>query len=466
MNFNSNKLTNLVFILINFCKYFCKKYLPFWFIRRIRVVTSAIIDSITFLLIYLIFKIEFNYILAIILGIWTISSYIMGRYNIGKFKNIDRLQDKKENIQNLIYVLIIILLFSFFIYYFIGTVLIKNTISLKLVLLLLNYSFISYLIQYLFIKIIFLYDSKNSNFVYLGSKENFSSIKLYIKENKLKLNLIKINSLDKSLTKRIKIQGLIIDDIKKFSSEQLKIVELINNNGIKVFTFLDLCENLMEKLPIRLLNHDNVIKRNYFKVKNYKDLKLKRIGDIVVSILLLTLTSPIILLSSLAIYLEDKGPILYFQDRTGYRKKTIKIWKLRTMYVDSEKNGLQWSKRNDQRITKIGNWLRIMRIDELPQLISVLKGEMSLIGPRPERPEIDHLLIDNIPFYDLRYSIRPGLSGWAQVNYPYGASLKDSEEKLSYDLYYLANFSFLLDFVILLKTIKLVLSGKGAIAKQ
>ena len=118
------------------------------------------------------------------------------------------------------------------------------------------------------------------------------------------------------------------------------------------------------------------------------------------------------------------------------------------------------------RLLEIGRFLRLMRIDELPQLISVLKGEMSLIGPRPERPEIDEYLIKKIPYYELRYSVRPGLSGWAQVNYPYGASEKDSEEKLSYDIFYLANFSFLLDLGIMFKTIKLVFNKSGAISKN
>ena len=122
------------------------------------------------------------------------------------------------------------------------------------------------------------------------------------------------------------------------------------------------------------------------------------------------------------------------------------------MKIDSEKNGPQWAKRNDNRITTIGKFLRILRIDELPQLISVIIGDMSLIGPRPERPEIDEILIKKIPHYNLRYKIKPGLSGWAQVNYPYGASFEDSKVKLSYDLYYIKNFSILLDVVIFFKS--------------
>ena len=128
------------------------------------------------------------------------------------------------------------------------------------------------------------------------------------------------------------------------------------------------------------------------------------------------------------------------------------------MYIDAERNGAQWVKRKDARITKVGSFLRRTRLDELPQLWSVLNGEMSLIGPRPERPEFDEELVQKVPHYLLRQRIRPGLSGWAQVNYPYGASVDDADNKLSYDLYYLRNFSFWLDLLILFKTIKLLLS--------
>ena len=140
---------------------------------------------------------------------------------------------------------------------------------------------------------------------------------------------------------------------------------------------------------------------------------------------------------TLLIYLEDGNPIFYSQTRNGLSESKIKILKLRTMKVSAEDLGPQWSTKNDPRITKIGKIVRKLRLDELPQLILVIKGQMSLIGPRPERPEIDNKLKNLIAHYKVRYLIKPGLSGWAQVNYPYGASIKDSEIKLSYDLYYL-----------------------------
>ena len=194
------------------------------------------------------------------------------------------------------------------------------------------------------------------------------------------------------------------------------------------------------------------------------DIKIKRLFDVIFSVLILLITFPILIISSLLIYWEERGPIIYKQVRTGIFNKKFKIYKLRTMKVNAEIAGAQWSQQNDKRITKIGNFLRRTRIDELPQLINVLKGEMSLVGPRPERPEFDKILSISIPNYDLRYSVLPGLSGWAQVNYNYTASKEDSKHKLGYDLYYLKNFSILLDLIIFFKTIKAVFNAKGAIA--
>ena len=195
-------------------------------------------------------------------------------------------------------------------------------------------------------------------------------------------------------------------------------------------------------------------------------LRLKRLGDLILSLVLLSFTSPIVIFASILIFLEDKGPIFFSQIRTGKKSKVIKIYKLRTMKMDAEKLGPQWAKKNDIRITRIGSILRKLRIDELPQLLNVIVGDMSLIGPRPERPEFDIILKEKIPLYEMRFQIKSGLSGWAQVNYPYGSSLEDSKNKLSFDLYYLKNFSFFLDLLILFKTIRLVFNAKGAVPKN
>ena len=201
---------------------------------------------------------------------------------------------------------------------------------------------------------------------------------------------------------------------------------------------------------------------NVYSIKGFQ-VRLKRIADIFLSLIIIFLTFPLIVIFGSLIFIEDKGPIFYFQKRVGRNGNNFIICKLRTMNINAENNGVQWSKKGDLRVTRIGKFLRLTRIDELPQLFSVLIGDMSLIGPRPERPEIDLILKEKIAFYDLRYLVKPGLSGWAQVNYPYGSSINDSEVKLTYDFFYIKNFSFWLDLLIFFKTIRLVSRGEGTI---
>ena len=206
-----------------------------------------------------------------------------------------------------------------------------------------------------------------------------------------------------------------------------------------------------------------LINQNSFNPIKNMEFFLKRLADIILSILILILSCPLLVVIAFLVHITDKGPIFYSQKRTGYLGKEIIIFKIRSMKINAEKNDPIWAAQNDSRITKIGKFIRKTRLDEIPQLISVIKGEMSLIGPRPERPSIEKDLLNNIPNYDLRHLIKPGLSGWAQVNYPYGASIEDSYMKLSFDLYYIAKFSIFLDFMIFFKTIILVSTAKGSI---
>lgn len=187
--------------------------------------------------------------------------------------------------------------------------------------------------------------------------------------------------------------------------------------------------------------------------------RFKRLMDVIASGVGLVITAPLILLAAAAILLENGRPVFYSQVRVGFRGKAYRIWKLRTMRTDAEANGAQWAKQRDGRVTAIGRILRITRIDELPQFINVLKGEMSVIGPRPERPQFVDQLAEVIPMYHHRHLLKPGITGWAQINYPYGASVHDAREKLCYDLYYLKNASLLLDVHIALRTIGAVMKG-------
>jgi len=190
---------------------------------------------------------------------------------------------------------------------------------------------------------------------------------------------------------------------------------------------------------------------------------VKRIFDLVMSLLLLIATLPIMLLTALLILIEDGRPLFYRQERVGKGGETYMVIKFRSMLNDAEKAGKpRWATTDDPRVTRVGGLIRKLRIDELPQIINVLKGEMSFVGPRPERPYFVDLLTAQVPYYNMRHSIKPGITGWAQVRYSYGASVEDAIEKLQYDLYYVKNHSLFLDLIILIDTVGVVLLSKGS----
>jgi exopolysaccharide biosynthesis polyprenyl glycosylphosphotransferase len=190
--------------------------------------------------------------------------------------------------------------------------------------------------------------------------------------------------------------------------------------------------------------------------------KLKRLSDIIISFFILVLSLPLNIIVALAIRLDSKGPVLFKQERIGMNNKKFKIYKFRSMYEDAEKHtGPVWSTKNDPRVTRVGKILRQLRIDEIPQFINVLKGEMSLVGPRPERPFFVEQLSEQIPYYKRRLKVRPGITGWAQVKHKYDESIEDVKVKLRYDLFYIENMSLRMDIKILARTILVVLFGKG-----
>lgn len=190
---------------------------------------------------------------------------------------------------------------------------------------------------------------------------------------------------------------------------------------------------------------------------------VKRCFDVVCSLVLLLLALPVMLLTALLILLEDGAPVFYRQSRVGYGGRAFEVIKFRSMRRDAEKDGKpRWASANDDRVTRTGRVIRKLRIDELPQLFNVLVGDMSLVGPRPERPYFVDRLVQDIPFYSVRHCVKPGVTGWAQVRYQYGASVDDSIEKLQYDLYYVKNHTLVLDIVILFETVRVVLTGEGA----
>jgi exopolysaccharide biosynthesis polyprenyl glycosylphosphotransferase len=189
---------------------------------------------------------------------------------------------------------------------------------------------------------------------------------------------------------------------------------------------------------------------------------LKRLLDLALSFAGLLLSLPITLVTALVIKLESPGPIFYFQERIGEKERRFQVIKFRSMRLDAEKDGPIWANLNDNRVTRFGRFIRMARIDEIPQMWNVLKGEMSFVGPRPERPVFVKQLVEKIPYYSLRHNVKPGITGWAQICYPYGASEEDALRKLEYDLYYLKNISLRLDLGIIFMTAKTILFQRGA----
>jgi lipopolysaccharide/colanic/teichoic acid biosynthesis glycosyltransferase len=231
---------------------------------------------------------------------------------------------------------------------------------------------------------------------------------------------------------------------------------------LRVVSTERLFEQMQERLPPVLLPDVGLIYDDLPWAATFSvQAQLKRAADLIVAGGLLLLTFPFVALAALLVWLEDRGPVFYVQQRSGWLGRPFSVLKLRTMAVQPAGVAPTWTQPGDLRITKVGYWLRRLRLDELPQLLNVLSGEMSLIGPRPERPEFEEELERHIPHYRKRHWMRPGLSGWAQVCAPYASSIEDSDLKLSYDLYYLRHFSTWIDLVILFRTIKTVLKAGG-----
>jgi len=304
-----------------------------------------------------------------------------------------------------------------------------------------------------------------NDWIILTSLEKFQIIENYIGNIYFNKNIKLIRFEDEVFKEIKKYKGIIFDkDWYKLTSHS-ELLFKCREVGLDIISLSKWFEIYMKMIPNEILDQEEISNLLVNIRVRTIDQRIKRLGDIFLSLLLLILSSPIIGIALISIFIEDRGPVFYKQSRTGFMNKVIYIYKIRTMRKNSEKNGPEWCSPNDNRITKVGKFLRITRIDELPQLFSVIKGEMSLIGPRPERPEIEEIIEKEINYYFYRRLFKPGLSGWAQVNYPYGASINDSKEKLSYDIFYIENFSNLLDLVIFFKTIKLVFNLRGAIAK-
>ena len=405
---------------------------------------------------------------------WILLSYVLGRY-IGSIK-LSILNIFKSIIKSL-FLFILCNFIYLIINWWIPLIFFWNDInSYNLVIEELNnfffritfYIFIlSTIIQCLFGLITYKIYFERKEWIFWGTEKKYKEIIEEINLNKQEISIKWVSNnteLDKINFENIK--GIILGDLFIINEENINILLKLKLKGILVESLPNWFEKKFQRIPTKVIDSKFQLLDKIKLIEDNYQIRIKRSGDIVVSLILLISTFPIIVLISIFIYLEDKGPIFYQQRRTGLNGSTIKIIKFRSMKIDAEKFGIQWAKKFDPRITKTGYIIRALRLDELPQLLCVLKGDMSLIGPRPERPEIEDEKLKNIPYYSSRYIMKPGISGWAQVNYPYGASVKDAARKLSYDIYYISHFSILLDLLILLKTIKIVFNAKNFYPKN
>jgi exopolysaccharide biosynthesis polyprenyl glycosylphosphotransferase len=232
--------------------------------------------------------------------------------------------------------------------------------------------------------------------------------------------------------------------------------------GMRILSSAAFHEHYLRRIDLDTLTTNELLLSQGF-VASKLAAALKRLCDIVVGTGMLVLLLPLMTLAALAVKLDSRGPVFYRQQRAGQFDRTFTLFKFRSMTADAEATGGPlWAQKQDPRITRAGRFIRATRIDELPQLVNVIRGEMSMVGPRPERPHFVEQLTRAIPFYRQRSYVKPGLTGWAQVNFPYGASVEDAREKLAYDLYYVKNRTIVLDLVILISTIRVVLFREGA----
>ena len=231
--------------------------------------------------------------------------------------------------------------------------------------------------------------------------------------------------------------------------------------GVVIEQGISFYERVTGRLLVENMEPSWIIYSEGFSLSRWQFM-VKRMVDVLFSLAILFVSSPIMLLSALIIKMESAGPFLYSQDRVGKKNIPFKVYKFRSMRQDAEREGAVWAQENDDRVTRFGKLIRKFRIDELPQLWNVLKGDMSLVGPRPERPVFVEELAETIPFYQIRHDVKPGITGWAQVCYPYGASQEDALRKLEYDLYYMKNLSIPMDLLVVFMTVKTVLCKKGS----
>ena len=271
-----------------------------------------------------------------------------------------------------------------------------------------------------------------------------------------KIEWLSLKSKDEDLLEYCSNKGVDIVIWEKAKAEY--DVMAILASGIRIFSVSALWETFSQKIPHSEINEDWLTKLD-LRQRDPVVRRMKRLMDILIACLGLTFGFPILFIASLAIFLESGLPVFFKQRRSGYLNRQYILYKLRTMWPDAEKMGAEWAVKQDRRVTRVGRFLRRTRIDEIPQFWNVIKGDMSVVGPRPERPELEKEIIKKLPFWNCRYLLKPGLTGWAQIKYQYASDIKSTEEKLAFDLFYVKNASFFLDLEIILSTLRSITKG-------
>ncbi len=257
-------------------------------------------------------------------------------------------------------------------------------------------------------------------------------------------------------------EGLVVDSTGRLHAELIRDLIMARLAGVHVLNYAEFFEEHFSLIPI--LDAQGlwpIFSEGFALQPGRVNWRIKRALDFTSATLVFIAVSPIVVLLMVLVWITSPGPALFVQERIGLAGKKFKLFKLRTMIVHAPDAGQRWTAKQDERITPIGRVLRRYRLDEFPQLINVIRGEMSLVGPRPEQPDIVSELEAEIPFYDVRHIVKPGISGWAQVNYPYGSSVSDARRKLEYDLYYMKHYSFFLDLYVVVRTLHVVVSSGG-----
>jgi len=307
--------------------------------------------------------------------------------------------------------------------------------------------------------IIFQGQEDEEQLVFLGEKNEYKNFYKVTENKPLYLKEEEIFKVKKMVEENQNLHIILANNISmKYKSEMLKL----KVEGRRVSFGWQYLEDIKKKIDVRSIKEEWFLETHGFIILHDGfQKKLKRLMDVTLSLILIMTTWPIMIISCIIIKVESRGKVIFSQERTGLRERNFKLLKFRSMREGSEASGPRWSGKDDKRVTRYGKIMRKTRIDELPQVWNILKGEMSFVGPRPERPFFIEKLEQEIPHYALRHCIKPGLTGWAQVMYPYGASIEDSLHKLEYDLYYIKHQDVVLDTVILFKTIKIVVFGRG-----